>query len=121
MKVFIWLSIFILFLISYSYADPIAIQTDCFDATLTYGINTTVDEVRLPWVKVDEFTLKSSGVMLKFSTQLEDGTIKFGLVTPCDTFNGHTVYYNNKHIKFKVEILLNDEVQYSTGSIDFGN
>ncbi len=121
MKVFIWFVILIAtFLVSYSHAaDPIPIQTDCFDATLTYGINTTTDGAELPWVKVDELTLKRSNVSLRFNTQLKDGTEESGLVTPCDTFNGHTVYYNINHIKFKVEILLNDEVQYSTEYVEF--
>lgn len=121
MKIFIWFIILIAtFLVSYSYAaDPILIQTDCFDATLTYGINTTVDGVELPWVKVDELTLKRSNVKLRFSTQLEDGTEKSGIVFPSDTFNGHTVYYNIKHVKFKVEVLHEDDVQYSSGFLEF--
>ncbi len=121
MKVFIWFVVVIaVFLVSYSYAaDPIPIRTDCFDATLTYGINTTTSGVKLPWVKVDELTLKRSNVSLRFNTQLGDGTEKSGVVFPSDTFNGHTVYYNIKHIKFSVEVLLNNETQYTTEYVEF--
>jgi len=122
MKFFLaWISILItVFCFSYSYAaDPILIRTDCFDAILTHGINSLSNGGTIHWVKVADLKLKDPGVMLKFGVQDTNGLEKSGLVTPADTFNGHTVYFNAKYPKFLVEVLHNGEVQFTTEYIDF--
>ena len=121
MKVFIWLNVLItIFLVSYSHAaDPIIVQTDCFDATITYGISALNDEENIHWVKVDDLVVKCENVVLQFGSQTADSTEGFGSVVPTDTHNGHTVYYSERYIKFLVEVLHDNEVEFSTEYIDF--
>lgn len=121
MKVLFWSIILILvFLIPYLHAaDPILIRTDCFDASLTYGINSLGNEYYLHWVKITGLRIKEAIVKLKFSVQDADGSEESGLVTPNDTFNGHTVYFSERYVKFSVGILHNGETQFVTEYINF--
>ena len=119
MKALIWFSLFMISLVSYVFADPILVQTGDFAATITSGQSTSVGGDILHWVKVADLELSSGGNMLKINTQTADGFEETGWVVPCDIPNGHTIYFSDKHIKFKVEVFHNDEVLFSTGYLNF--
>jgi hypothetical protein len=108
------------FCFSYSYAaDSIPIQTDCFDATLIYGTTQLCNGKIIHWVKVADFKVKDAVVTLRFKVQDASGLEKSGLLIPSDTINGHTINFPTKYIKFLVDVLHNEEVQFTTEYFNF--
>lgn len=102
-------------------ADPILIRTGCFDFSLTYGVSLLDDEDSIHWIKIINPRIKEAIVKLRFSVQDADGLEKSELLIPNDKFNGHTIYFSKKYVKFLVEVMHNREILFATEYIEFLN
>jgi len=120
-KILVWFIVLIaVFCFSYVHAaDPILIRTDCFDASLTYGTNSLENEEYIHWVRIADFRIKEAIVKLRFSTQDMNGLEESGLLIPNDMSNGHTIYFSERWVRFSIEVLHNEEVQFVIEYVNF--